>query len=73
MLKTLSDEVGKQADNKQPITDDQLNAMSQSLGKVCDTLESIAKFMTDHVQQVPVLSSFPITMDEVNGWKANLN
>ena len=72
MLQHLADDVSKQNDKKQVMTDAQINSLRRSLQKIADTFESLATFMAEKSAKVPVLTSFPINMDEVRGWKSEL-
>ena len=46
--------------------------MTRGLLKVADTFESLASFTADKSITVPVLASFPITMETVDEWKKEL-
>lgn len=72
MLQHLANDVSKQNDRKQRITDAQFNSLLRSLLKIADTFESLATFMAEKSAKVPVLTSFPINMDEVRGLKSKL-
>ncbi|CAC5369096.1 unnamed protein product [Mytilus coruscus] len=71
-LKRLSKGVENQNKQKKALTDTQLDAMRRCLLKVNKTFESLAKFVNKKKSKVLVLSSFPISMTEVNNWKSEL-
>ncbi|XP_033116564.1 cilia- and flagella-associated protein 91-like [Anneissia japonica] len=72
VLQQLSVRVSQQNDQNQVITDEQISSLSRSLLKVANTFESLSTYKTEKSTTVPVLSSFPISADEVSAWKADL-
>ncbi|XP_072047688.1 uncharacterized protein [Amphiura filiformis] len=72
VLQHLAKQVSQLNDKNQPITDELISSVRRSLLKVADTFDSLATYMPEKSTHVPVLSSFPISTDEVRDWKRTL-